>query len=145
MKYDDAEYYFLNFETDALPNEAGATHIGMFMAWMILHELISEEHRNYSGEALAQVKARRMTGATFVIDQLDCKVLDDDLSDAGNAFAASYYESQYAHDYMDTFGVDDSTADRFCSVEDSWDNFDKLARVIDRRFDAWKRASRSKR
>jgi hypothetical protein len=140
LKYDDAEIYFLNFETDALPNEAGATHIGMFMAWMILHELISEEHRKYHGDALAAVKARTMTGPTFVIDQLDCKLLDGDLSEAGNAFAAAYYESQYVRDYMDTFGVDDSTADYFCSVEDSWENFDKLARIIDRRFDEWKKA-----
>jgi hypothetical protein len=33
MKYDGAEYFFLNFEGDELENEAGGTHIGMFLAW----------------------------------------------------------------------------------------------------------------
>ena len=32
MKYDDAEYYFLNFETDERETSDGATHIGMFFA-----------------------------------------------------------------------------------------------------------------
>ncbi len=34
MKIDDAEIYFLNFETD-LDNEAGGTHIGMFLGWAV--------------------------------------------------------------------------------------------------------------
>jgi hypothetical protein len=140
MKYDDAEYFFLNFETDDLENEASATHIGMFMAWMILHEMVSDRHREEDADAIAKVKAREMTGAQFVIDALDCKLLDDDFSDLGNAFAASYYETDYYRDYMEAMGVDNETADDFCRVADTWANFAKIARVLDLRFDAFKKA-----
>lgn len=139
MKYDDAEYFFLNFETDTLENEAGATHIGMFMAWMILHELISDEARESNAEALAKVKAKEMTGAQYVVDMQDCKLFDSDLSELGNAFAMSYYESDYARDYMQAMGVSDDTADDFCRVEDTWANYAKIARVLDLRFDAFKK------
>lgn len=140
MKYDDAEYFFLNFETDTLENEAGATHIGMFMAWMILHEMVSDWHRDEDADAIAKVKSHEITGAQFVIDWLDCKLLDDDLSDLGNAFAASYYESGYYGDYMEAMGINNETADDFCRVEDTWANYAKIARVLDQRFDAFKKA-----
>jgi len=142
MKYDDAEYFFLNFETDELENEAGATHIGMFMAWMILHEMVSDDARQSNAEALAKVKAREMTGAEYVIDMQDCKLFDDDLNDLGNEFAASYYESGYYADYAEAMGVDNDTADDFCRVEDTWANYAKIARVLDQRFDAFKKARR---
>lgn len=142
MKYDDAEYFFLNFETDELENEAGATHIGMFMAWMILHEMVSDDARQTNAEALAKVKAREMTGAEYVIDMQDCKLFDDDLNDLGNEFAASYYESGYYADYAEAMGVDNDTADDFCRVEDTWANYAKIARVLDQRFDAFKKTRR---
>lgn len=142
MKHDDAEYFFLNFETDKLENEAGATHIGMYMAWMILHELVSEELRAHAAERIAALKAREITGPEFVVDQLDCKLMDGDLSEQGNAFTLDYYPKQFPLDYMEAFGVDDSTADVFCSVPDTWDNFAKIGKVIDVRFEVWKRARR---
>jgi hypothetical protein len=138
MKYDDAEIYFLNFETDALENEAGATHIGMYMAWMILHELVSEHLREETRAAADAVKARAISGASYVVDQLDCKLLDSDLSPLGNAFTAAYYNTAYMNDYGRCFGVSEGSTDDFCSVPDTWENFDKIARVLDLRFAAWK-------
>jgi hypothetical protein len=45
MAYDRADaHYGGNFPSD-LPPEAGATHIGMFLAWVILNGLEGEFHR----------------------------------------------------------------------------------------------------
>lgn len=140
MKYDDAEFFFLNFETDTLPNSAGATHIGMFMAWMILHEMVSDAHRQDDADSIAQIKSRQITGAQFVIELMDGKLFDDDLSALGNEFAAAYYDTDYLRDYMQAMGVNDDTADDFCRVDDTWANFAKIARVLDLRFDAFKKA-----
>jgi len=41
MKYDDAEFCFLNFETE-LANEAGGTHTGMYLAWAAQRGLLGE-------------------------------------------------------------------------------------------------------
>jgi len=41
MKYDDAEFCFLNFETE-LANEKGGTHTGMYLAWAAQRGLLGE-------------------------------------------------------------------------------------------------------
>jgi hypothetical protein len=78
MKYDDAEIYFLNFENDDLPNEAGATHIGMFMAWVIIHNLVSEDLQDEAIEEIERVKSHQITGRDFVVNVCDSKLLDEE-------------------------------------------------------------------
>jgi len=135
MKYDDAEYFFLNFEDDDLATENGATHIGLYLAWNAMKGLVSTDTHDQA--VIDQVRSRSITGRDFVVDQIDCKLFDDDLNDEGNAFAAWYYEDHYVQDYCRVFGVSDDVND-FCSVEDSWANYDKLAPVLDQRFAEWK-------
>lgn len=142
MKYDDAEYFFLNFETD-LDNNAANTHSGMFLAWAVLRGLArndpSDEHWNREAERL---KRREITGGDFLADLCDCKLMDQDLSEEGNAFAAHYYDASFGKDYAAVLGDQmPSTghdADDFCSVPDTWANFDKLARLLDKRYGDWK-------
>lgn len=140
MKYDDAEFYFLNFENNELPNEAGATHIGMFMAWLVIHNLISEDIWEEAAEEIEKVKSREITGRDFVVDICDCKLLDQELSEEGNEFAAWYYETKYMEDYCQVFEITQDTTVGLCSIEDQWENFDKLAPVLDRRLDEWKKS-----
>jgi len=138
MKYDDSEYFFLNYTTDKLSNDAAATHIGMYMAWIVLHELVSPWHLDEDADTLRSLKARAMTPGSFAVDWLDGKLLDDDLSDLGNTFTSWYYAAMYLDDYGALFGVGAETTDEYCSVTDSWDNFDRLAPILDRRFEQWK-------
>lgn len=64
-KYDDAEYCFLNFETD-LENEAGGTHIGMYLAWAAHRKLLGELHYEPdNAEPLNQLLTRQITGCTY--------------------------------------------------------------------------------
>jgi hypothetical protein len=140
MKYDDAEIYFMHFENDDLPNEAGATHIGMFMAWAIIHNLVSEDFQEEAAEEIEKVKSREITGRDLVVDVCDCKLLDEELNEEGNEFATWYYETKYIKDYYQVFEITGDTTVKFCSVEDKWENFDKLAPVLDKRFDEWKKA-----
>lgn len=139
MKYDDAEYYFLNFETDDLPNEAGAIHIGMFMAWLIINELVSEDIREDASEEIKKVKSREITGGDFIVDVCDCKLLDTDLNIEGNEFSTWYYEAKYFGDYCKVFEITGDSVVEFCSVEDDWNNFDKLAQTLNNRFNEWKK------
>ncbi|MBW8369042.1 MAG: sel1 repeat family protein [Arenimonas sp.] len=140
MKYDDAEYCFLNFETD-LPNEAGGTHAGMYLAWAALKGLLDP---GFDEATLAPLRARQITGSQLFFDKCDGKLLDDDLSDVGDAFTASYYASHFHADYQQVFRGDmpdgGETTDGFCGVPDTWENFDRLAPVLDERFEHWRRA-----
>lgn len=142
MKYDDSEYCFLNFETE-LDNDAASTHIGMFLAWCVLRGLGREDAADERwSQAVARLKRREITAGELLIDMCDGKLMDLDLSAEGNAFAGAYYESRFIKDYetvlrdqMPSTGHD---TDDFCSVPDTWANFDRLAPLLDKRYGDWK-------
>ena len=136
MKYDDSEYFFLNFETD-LDNDAAATHIGIYLTWIILHEMIAEWHRAEDGDALQALRERTDTPGNVVLDMLDGQLHDADINELGNRFTQWYYVAHYYNDYAAEFGVDQDSNDNFCSVPDTWSNFDRMAVRIDERFENW--------
>src|SRR5262249_36667179 len=142
MKYDDAEYCFLNFETD-LDNNAASTHIGMYLGWCVLRGLARIDPADESWtEEVARLGRREITGGELLTHQCDCKLMADDLGDEGNAFTQAYYEAQFVKDYetvlRDQMPGTGHDTDDFCSVPDTWQNFDRLAPLLDRRFAEWK-------
>jgi hypothetical protein len=97
-------------------------------------------HQTESAESLAAVRERRMTGREFLFKECDEKFWEEDLSDDGNAFAHAYYESKddswaYLTDYADLLADD---VPSLYDVADTWENFDLLAPIIDRRHAEWK-------
>lgn len=116
-------------------------HIGIFLAWAILNNLEGEIHQEESVEALENLRERRITGRDVLFDECDEKFWDVDLNNFGNALAKEYYGDEgesgaYFTDYIDVLCEGDDQ--RFYYVEDTWENYDKLAPVISRRFEEWK-------
>jgi len=137
MAYDRADWHSGGKYPSDLPPENGGTHIGFFLAWAIQRDLVGNLHREESSHALDAVKSRRMTGRDFLFQQCDGKFWKDDLSDKGNAFAEAYYADKngtYVNDLNDVLG---RGLPSLYHVADSWENFDKLAPLIDRRFKNW--------
>lgn len=139
VKYDDASWHYGGDFPSDLPNEAGATHIGMFLAWMLLHGFASEELSEDAAAALDDLRGRTITGAQFLINELDEKLSDQSFSEDGNAFAVAYYQgldddSRYFDDYFQTFSVD---ASDLYGVSDTWANYERLVSVIDARYQKW--------
>lgn len=144
MKYDDAEYLFLNFETERDNDDAG-THMGMYLAWALLRGLGGEHLSGPdAGGHMQRLKAREITGADVLWDRCDGKLTDDDFSATGNAFTAAYYEKFFTRDYERVFQRDFADTghaiDDFCSVPDTWANFERMAAVLDQRFAQWQKA-----
>jgi len=140
MAYDKADWHSGGDFPSDLPPENGGTHIGMFLAWAILRHLEGEFHREESPDDLEAVRNREMTGRDFLFKVCDGKFWEEDLSEEGNAFAAHYYgpggaPGQYFNDYSEVLEGD--VAGTYY-VADTWENFNKLAPVIDRRFAEWK-------
>ena len=138
MKYDDASWHYEGDYPKDLSPEAGATHIGMFLAWAIQRDLVGELRREDSQASLERVRARQMTGREFLLKECDEKLTDEDLNDVGNAFAMSYYEETYLTEYCEIL----TEGDTAYHVRDTWENFDRIARLLDKRFAEWKRRRR---
>ena len=86
------------------------------------------------------VRERRITGRQAYAEWLDGNLTSDQLTEEGNAFAASYVAlgvGPYLNDYADVLARDLPTE---YHVADTWENYDLLARRIDERFAAWRAA-----
>ncbi|NUP09159.1 MAG: hypothetical protein HOW73_24170 [Polyangiaceae bacterium] len=138
MSYDRADWHYEGDFPSSLPTECGGTHIGMFLAWAIHSGLEGDELREDAAAALEEVRARRMTGRDFLFNQCDGKFWESDLSEEGNEFAKWYYapDTAYLADYERELG---DGLETLYHVADTWENYDKLAKVIDQRFDEWRR------
>jgi hypothetical protein len=142
--YDKAKWHFEGDYPEDLPPENGGTHIGMFLAWTILNGLEGEPHRKESKRDLTRVRNRKMTGRDFLFRNCDGVLTEEDLNDEGNAFARSYFADpdrggygKYMADYAKA--LDTAALPSEYHVEDTWENYDKLAALIDRRYAAWRK------
>lgn len=138
MKYDDASWHYGadNFSA-SLPQEAGATHTGMFVAWAFLAGLAGPLHIEDFPEDIPKLQKRIVTPGAYFYETCDGKFTDEDLNDIGNQFAQHYYDTangQYLKDYEATLGQE---VEELYAVADTWENYDRLSPVIEQRFREW--------
>ncbi len=140
MSYDRADFDYSTAD-QPLPKGHAATHIGMFLAWAILNGLENDWHRQHSAELLARLRRREITGRQFFDAACKEQFAEKDLNVEGNQFAEYYYRDAagergpFFDDYRKTLA---NRLPSFWHVADSWDNYDKLAPVITRRYLDWK-------
>jgi len=147
MSYDRANFDY-STEADPLPKGHAATHIGMFLAWAVINELHSDLLRDHYEELLAKLRRREITGRQFFEAACSERFSERDLNEEGNAFAQHYYVDEtgkrgaYFADYKKvlTAGLPS-----FWHVANTWENYEKIAAVISRRYEEWKNPSRRKR
>ena len=136
--YDKAKYHYDGEFSQELPQEQGFVHTGMFLGWVIDSQMYSEEFKQDLDEYIVAFRARGMTGPK-VFEACDGVLMDDMLSDEGNSFAQDYFvlgRGNYLRDYMELLGKRLPTP---YHVQDTWENYDKLKKRIDRRYKDWER------
>lgn len=139
MKFDSAAWHYTGHFPKELPPEAGATHIGMFMAWVIKNDLLSEQHAEKYQADIDAVLKREITGRDYLLRNCNSQITDEDLSDTGRAFAFDFYcddegYREYIELYDKTFCKKLSS---FYEVRDTWENYDKISEAIDQKFGKW--------
>jgi hypothetical protein len=146
MSYDRADYDY-STEGERLPPGHAATHIGMFLAWAALHQLINDYHEQHSAELVAKLRNRQLTGREFFQAACQEQLAEKDLNVEGNAFAEHYYRdaagerAAYFADYKKTLAAH---LPSFWHVADTWENYDRLEPVITRRYEEWKNPPRKR-
>lgn len=138
---DDAKWHSESevFPDDA-PPENGGTHIGIFLAWLVQHELVSETLKTKHGEAVAAVKERTKTGRELLFSCLDGVLSMEDVSDEAQPFTKEYLtgDGDYFEDFDKVLGEEHVS---LYNVEDNWSCYEVMSRTIDRRYAAFKDAS----
>lgn len=140
MIYDRADWHYLGDYPDDLPPQNGGTHIGIFFAWLVNHQLVSEQMVIAHSDELEAIRARALSGREFLAKLRGGELAESDLSDAGNAFAHTYYDSDiYFKDYAEILVGD---APSLYHVDDTWESYDKMAERIEARYAAWQKRRR---
>jgi hypothetical protein len=139
MTYDRIDWHTKGNFPKNLPFKNGGTHIGMFIAWVINNNLISEFHIEKSKESIEKVKRQQMTGTEFLIKECDAKFWEEDLNEIGNRFSQFYYANNNDYgEYIDDYSITFSNYDTLYNIEDTWENFKKIESVITKKYNDWK-------
>ena len=139
MTYDDAAWHHGDGWPKDLPQDASATHSGMYLAWALFAGLGGDHHLVDSPDEFAQLRARKLTPGQYFLAVCDGKLTDEDLDAEGNAFARAYYQqsgASFIADYQEYLAKGLPSE---YHVADNWVNFDKLLPVLDRRLANWRR------
>lgn len=80
--------------------EYAGNHMAFFLTWLILHDGLGEMHQD-AVQDMEAVKAKRMTGADFLMQHCDMVLCREDIAEHMLPFVDAYYEPQYLHDYGD--------------------------------------------
>ncbi|PPK83806.1 hypothetical protein CLV84_4326 [Neolewinella xylanilytica] len=141
---DRADWHYGGVYPSSLPKEGGGTHIGMYLTWIIMNDLIGTVHTENSASAILEVKNRKISGRDFLFEYCDGKFWNEDLTVEGQDFTLKYYldpindkkpYGQYIIDYEKTLA---SCLPSLYEVKDNWSNYDKISAVIDERFRNYK-------
>jgi hypothetical protein len=147
MAYDRADFDY-STENSPLPSGHAATHIGMFLAWIVANGLENDYHRAHSAPLLERLRRREITGRQFFEAACREQFSERELNVEGNAFAEFYYRDSagqrgpYFADYKTLLA---NSLPSFWHVADTWENYDRLAPVISQRFENWKNPPPKKR
>ncbi|MEJ7139165.1 hypothetical protein [Amphibiibacter pelophylacis] len=137
VKYDDASWHSEGDFPSDIPPDAAGTHIGMFFSWLVLNNMTSNDYKGAFGTNIDELRQRNFTPGAYFLRFCDGKFVSDDINAVGNKFSAFYYDMKqgaYIADYESSVAAGLSST---YLVPDTWETYDKLAPVIEERFQEW--------
>lgn len=120
--YDNAKSHFLGNFPRSLPIEQAYLHIGIYLGWIIDHNLYSAYFEDEASTEIYRFK-RREIACTILSEIWDGYLGYELFSEDGNLFTYYYYGSGiYRRDYENTLAKE---LPSIYHVQDSWQNFEK--------------------
>lgn len=139
--YDKAKYHDETISELGLPEEHAANHTVFFLRWLIERSLVSDFFENEGGDILRAFQHGRAS-IHDVYEWWDRCLIDEMLSNEGNAFARTYFDFEhgdYLKDYSRVLQRDLPSEFHVAYTEG---NYQAIRDVIDTRYAAWQQASR---
>jgi hypothetical protein len=120
---------------EGVSRKNAGTHIGMFLAWCVLRNMLAPELREPLATPIQALRERRMTGKDFLAKHCDGKLVVELLTREAGSFAGAYYPSKYIKDYKRILAAGLPTE---YHVVDTWANYERLEPVVSEAFQKWK-------
>jgi hypothetical protein len=140
--YDKAKYHDDSVSKFGLPEEHSANHTVVVLRWLIEHKLMSEF---FTRECRDILRTYETGDATIhqVYAWWDNCLIDEMISPEGNEFAMAYFDlggGRYIHDYMRAL---QGKLPSELHIEYTEDNYQIIAKIIDDRYEMWKKRKNS--
>jgi len=135
--YDKGKYHDETVMENNLPEERASVHTAFFLGWLIENDLCSNEFNSESSDLIEKYKSQAKT-AVDVYEWWDRCLIDDMLSEEGNAFAAEYFDfenGKYLSDYSELLVK--NLPSEF-HVPYTWENQRIVGQRISQRYLRWK-------
>jgi hypothetical protein len=142
--YDKAKYHLESTQKAGLPERHASNHTVVFLRWLIEKDLMGTFFVQESGAALEDFRAGKAT-IHDVYESWDCCLIDDMLSEEGNAFARHYFDlgkGRYLRDYIGALQGKLPTEFHIPYTEE---NYQEMRRTIDFRYQEWKAPKKRRR
>ena len=137
--FDKAKWHLNKDFPKSLKAYQAYIHTGFYIGWLINNHLISKTFEEENKDSINKFLRKELTGTQIYQEQLDGIFSSDELSDIGIKFTKYYFnfdDGDYLDDYDDCLV---ENLDSLFHVKDSWANFDKISKFIDKRFEEWKK------
>jgi hypothetical protein len=135
--YDKAKYHAETVEAHGLPEEHASNHAVFFLRWLIEHALMAKWFIEETGGDFEQYRTGKAS-IHDLYDSCDCCLIDDMLSDEGNAFAMEYFDFEKGKYLDDYTGLLQGTLPSEYHIRYTEENYARMKEVIDRRYIEWK-------
>jgi len=138
--FDKAKWHF----NGSFPKEINITqayvHTGFFITWLILTNKYENDYLVENEIDIVSLINKKINPSKIYIEIFDGVFMDEGLDDEIVDFINSYFDfdkGSYLKDYEKCFSneIKDKT---LYEVTDNWQNFEKISKVIDKRYTEWK-------
>ena len=103
--------------------DRAAVPLGMLLAWLTNLNLLTPAFAQQHAAAIVRLKYRELKGSELLVSACGGELYWADLTSQGEAFLRDFYPT-YLDQFVATFKGDPY------GVEDSWDNYDQISRVL---------------
>lgn len=142
--FDKAKWHINdNFPKD-LDLHQSYVHSGLFICWLIDKGLFEDEFKTENSIGINFLLARQIAPSQFYSDYLDGVFDAAGMTQEAIKFTTEYFDFEkgnYVTDYLATLDPLDKLASIF-HVTDTWENYDKLKSIIDKRYLEWRKANK---
>lgn len=128
--FDKADWHYDAIKQKGLDEGQMYVPGGLLLGWLVEREFLSDEMYELYGEEIDDFLNRNI-GAADLYQAMDGKLHQEMLTKEGARFMHYYFSAgNYFSDYENTFDARDGAQ---YSVSDSWNNFEKLSKLLDLR------------
>ena len=135
--YDKSKWHDETVAEHGLPEKHASHHIVFFFRWCIEHDFISEWLRTEDADDYAAVRENRLSALDY-FEKLDRCLIDDMLTDEGNAFASAYFDYDTGRYLDDLIATLQGSLPSEYHIPFNDDTYARMKVVIDRRYATWK-------